>query len=50
MTSGGRVLTVVGEGQDYRQAISRAYDAASRIAFDGMFMWKDIGKKALGPH
>lgn len=46
-TSGGRVLTVVGEGQDYRQAISRAYEAAGRIAFEGRFMRSDIGKKAV---
>jgi phosphoribosylamine--glycine ligase len=46
-TAGGRVLTVVAEGRDYRQAISRAYEASGRIAFDGMFMRKDIGKKAL---
>jgi phosphoribosylamine--glycine ligase len=47
VTSGGRVLTVVGEGQDYRQAVSRAYEAAGRIAFDGRFMRSDIGKKAI---
>jgi phosphoribosylamine--glycine ligase len=46
-TAGGRVLTVVAEGRDYRQAISRAYEAAGRISFDGMFMRKDIGKKAV---
>jgi phosphoribosylamine---glycine ligase len=46
-TAGGRVLTVVGEGRDYRQAISRAYEAAGRISFDGMFMRKDIGRKAV---
>jgi len=47
-TAGGRVLTVVAEGRDYRQAISRAYEAAGRISFDGMFMRKDIGRKAVG--
>ena len=47
VTAGGRVLTVVAEGQDYRQAVSRAYDAARRIAFDGAFMRKDIGLKAI---
>ena len=36
VTSGGRVLTVVGEGKDFRQAISRAYEAAGRIHFDGV--------------
>ncbi len=47
VTAGGRVLTVVGEGQDYRQAVSRAYEGARRIAFDGAFMRKDIGQKAI---
>jgi phosphoribosylamine---glycine ligase len=47
VTSGGRVLTVVAEGRDYRQAVSRAYEAASRISFDGAFMRKDIGRKAI---
>ncbi len=47
VTAGGRVLTVVAEGQDYRQAVSRAYEGARRIAFDGAFMRKDIGQKAI---
>jgi phosphoribosylamine--glycine ligase len=47
VTAGGRVLTVVAEGQDFRQAVSRAYDAARRITFEGAFMRKDIGRKAL---
>ncbi len=47
VTAGGRVLTVVAEGQDYRQAVSRAYDAARCITFDGAFMRKDIGRKAI---
>jgi phosphoribosylamine--glycine ligase len=47
VSAGGRVLTVVAEGRDYRQAISRAYEASQRIAFDGAFMRKDIGKKAV---
>ena len=47
VTAGGRVLTVVAEGQDYRQAVSRAYEGARRIAFDGAFMRKDIGIKAI---
>ncbi|HEY3384104.1 MAG TPA: phosphoribosylamine--glycine ligase [Vicinamibacterales bacterium] len=47
VTAGGRVLTVVAEGKDYRQAMARAYAAAGRIGFDGMFMRKDIGLKAL---
>jgi phosphoribosylamine---glycine ligase len=47
VTSGGRVLTVVAAGADYRQAIDRAYDAVERISFDGMHYRKDIGAKAL---
>jgi len=48
VTAGGRVLTVVGSGTDYRQAIARAYEAAGKISFDGMHYRKDIGAKALG--
>ena len=47
VTAGGRVLTVVGRGADYGEAIARAYDAAGRIAFDGMQYRRDIGRKAL---
>jgi phosphoribosylamine---glycine ligase len=47
VTAGGRVLTVVASGGDYRKAIDRAYDAAARIQFDGMHYRKDIGAKAL---
>ena len=47
VTSGGRVLTVVGRGATYRDAIDIAYRAASRIAFDGMQFRRDIGRKAL---
>jgi len=47
VTSGGRVLTVVGTGKDFRQAAARAYEAAGRIHFEGMQYRKDIGKKAV---
>jgi phosphoribosylamine--glycine ligase len=47
VTSGGRVLTVVGRGADYGQAIDVAYRAASHIQFDGMQFRTDIGRKAL---
>ena len=47
VTAGGRVLTVVAEGKDYRQAIARAYEAAKRIHFDAVHMRRDIGQKAL---
>ena len=47
VTSGGRVLTVVGRGPTYREAIEVAYRAASHISFDGMQLRRDIGQKAL---
>src|SRR5262245_16705389 len=47
VTAGGRVLTVVGRGTDYRQAIARAYEGVAKISFDGMQFRRDIGRKAL---
>ena len=47
VTAGGRVLTVVGRGSSYAQAIARAYDAVGRISFDGCYVRTDIGQKAL---
>ena len=47
VTSGGRVLTVVGSGADYKAAIARAYAGVDKIKFDGAFFRKDIGKGAL---
>jgi phosphoribosylamine--glycine ligase len=47
VTAGGRVLTVVGRGRDFPEAIDTAYRGVSRIAFDGMQYRRDIGRKAL---
>jgi phosphoribosylamine--glycine ligase len=47
VTAGGRVLTVVGRGADFTEAIARAYTGALRITFDGMQYRRDIGRKAL---
>ena len=47
VTSGGRVLTVVGRGASHRDAIDIAYRAAAHIQFDGMQFRRDIGQKAL---
>jgi phosphoribosylamine--glycine ligase len=47
VTSGGRVLTVVGSGSDFEEAIRRAYAGVEKISFDGMQYRRDIGKKAL---
>ena len=46
-TAGGRVLTVVGRGRTYREAIDFAYRAAAEIRFEGMQFRRDIGQKAL---
>jgi phosphoribosylamine--glycine ligase len=47
VTVGGRVLTVVGSGNDFTQAVSRAYEGVGKISFDGMQYRRDIGRKAL---
>jgi phosphoribosylamine--glycine ligase len=47
VTAGGRVLTVVGRGATYREGIDTAYDAVSKISFEGMQYRHDIGRKAL---
>ena len=47
VTSGGRVLTVVGRGSTFSEAIDRAYGAIKLIGFDGMYTRTDIGRKAL---
>jgi len=46
-TSGGRVLGVTVMGDNYRDAIKKAYDAVSCIEFEGMHYRKDIGAKAF---
>jgi len=48
VTAGGRVLTVVGRGGDFAEAIARAYAGVGQISFDGMQYRHDIGRKALG--
>jgi phosphoribosylamine---glycine ligase len=50
VTAGGRVLTVVGRGPTYEDAIARAYSGVSKISFDGMQYRRDIGQKALLAH
>jgi phosphoribosylamine--glycine ligase len=47
VTNGGRVLGVTALGHSVKKAISRAYMAASRITWDGVYYRKDIGQKAL---
>jgi len=47
VTAGGRVLTVVGRGDDFAESIARAYAGVHKISFDGMQFRHDIGRKAL---
>ncbi len=47
LTSGGRVMCVVGLADTVRGAQQKAYDAISRIQFDGMQYRKDIGYRAI---
>ena len=46
VTAGGRVLTVVGRGATFDEAIARAYEGVSTVSFDGMQYRRDIGQKA----
>ena len=47
VTAGGRVLTVVGRGRDFADAITRSYAGVLPIHFDGIQYRRDIGRKAL---
>jgi len=47
VVNGGRVLGVTALGGTIEKAIERAYDAAARIRWDGVYYRKDIGRKAL---
>ncbi len=46
-TSGGRVLGVTALGDTIENAISRAYEAVSKISWKGEYHRTDIGKKAI---
>ena len=46
-TNGGRVLGVAGLGSDIKSAKLKAYEAAGKIKFDGIYYRKDIGDKAI---
>ena len=48
VTAGGRVLAVTARGADGDAARIAAYDAASKIAFDGMQLRSDIGSDSQG--
>lgn len=47
VTSGGRVLGVVGLGSDIAAARDKAYAEAAKIRFDGVHLRTDIAAKAL---
>ncbi|MGR9089352.1 MAG: phosphoribosylamine--glycine ligase [Gammaproteobacteria bacterium] len=47
VTTGGRVLCVVGLGDTVGEAQARAYARAGDIAFDGAFCRRDIGYRAI---
>jgi len=47
VTSGGRVLSVGALGDDLAGARARAYEACSRIAFEGMHYRGDIAARAV---
>lgn len=46
VTSGGRVLSVGALGEDLAEARARAYEACSRISFEGMHHRTDIAARA----
>ena len=47
ITSGGRVMCVVGLADSVRGAQQKAYEAINQIQFDGMQYRKDIGYRAI---
>ena len=46
-TDGGRVLNVTALGNTFEDARNRAYDACDLIDWDGKFMRRDIGARAM---
>ncbi len=47
VTNGGRVLNVCAYGDTLKEAKEKAYEAVSKIHFEGMHYRKDIGDKAF---
>ena len=45
--SGGRVLNIIGFGDNLEEAISRTYRNVDKIKFKGKYFRKDIGRKGL---
>ena len=46
-TNGGRVIGISAVGNNLKDALDKAYEAAAKIYFEGMQYRKDIGHKAL---
>jgi phosphoribosylamine---glycine ligase len=47
VTAGGRVLSVAAHGVTLQDAVTRAYDAASRISFENIHYRRDIAHRGL---
>jgi phosphoribosylamine--glycine ligase len=47
VTSGGRVLCVVGLGDSVANAAEHAYDAVDKICWEGVYLRRDIGHRAI---
>ena len=47
VTNGGRVLGVTAKAADLKSAVALAYEAASKISFEGMQFRRDIAKRGL---
>ena len=47
VTSGGRVLCVVGLGDTVGRAAGEAYDAVRKICWEGIYFRRDIGHRAI---
>jgi phosphoribosylamine--glycine ligase len=47
VTAGGRVLSITAQAPTLPEAVAQAYEAASRVSFDGMHYRKDIARRAL---
>ena len=47
VTSGGRVLCVVGLGDTVEQAAAQSYDAVEKINWDDVYFRRDIGHRAI---
>ncbi len=48
VTAGGRVLCATALGSSVSEAQAKAYELADKISWDGMFMRRDIGYRAIG--